>query len=353
MRHSARIATTLIGALAATSSGCDRDALPNVSPDLAGTAPDFADPCSPRVLCGGACVDVAGNDATNCGGCGVRCVGVPCDHGRCIAVARVHPRFTGVTWPCGSCMGPVLVALADIDGDGQLDVVTANEGSGDVTVLPNLGAGRLGAAVSARGVPLPRALLVASLNARLDALPDVAVAAGSWNGVQLLINRGGRLTPAGVVPTAGSPEALALANVNGDLGSDLIIASADTHQLEIRLGDGSGDFLGMSPVFVPLESGANAVAAADLDGDQRPDFVVVLPALQRAVMVINRGNGAFAAGLPFTAAAGGVRGGLSILDLDLDGVPDIAQWGAATIAYLFRGPGMRGSAPPFPKTRCR
>jgi hypothetical protein len=121
--------------------------------------------------------------------------------------------------------GPRYVAAADLDGDGDQDLATANEDSGNVTILKNGGTG--------------------------DFLEP----------------------PSSPEPAEAGPRALAVADFEGDGDRDLAVANASNTVTILRNG-GSGNFV--EPVSSPeLSSGTpTAVAAADLDGDADPDLAV-------------------------------------------------------------------------------
>src|SRR5215831_9769199 len=66
------------------------------------------------------------------------------------------------------------IAVADLNGDGKLDLVTANFGSGDVSVLIGNGSGGFALAERLVGGASPFSVAVGDLNR--DGKPDLAVA---------------------------------------------------------------------------------------------------------------------------------------------------------------------------------
>ncbi|MCA9539815.1 MAG: VCBS repeat-containing protein [Myxococcales bacterium] len=89
----------------------------------------------------------------------------------------------GRAWPCGN--GPTHLALADLDGDGDVDVVTADrgdfdfarrqtEGGATLTVLLNDGRGGLGERVTLALPAAPTGVAVGDIDG--DGVPDLAAA---------------------------------------------------------------------------------------------------------------------------------------------------------------------------------
>jgi len=139
----------------------------------------------------------------------------------------------------------------------------------------------------------------------------------------MLNNGKGGLTAAQSSYEAGyGVTALASGDFNGDGKLDLAVTSAATTILD---GNGQGGLqqpvgyavLGEGPSFPAL-----AVAAADLNGDGRPDLVMSNYSDRSISVVLNRGHGTFTQGaiykLPYPPAS------LAIGDFNGDGKPDVA-----------------------------
>src|SRR5690242_12962007 len=88
----------------------------------------------------------------------------------------------------GNGAGPVSVTVADVNGDGFPDLITANGGDGSVSLLSNDGHGGFASAVSYAAGTDPVAVAVADLNG--DGFPDLVVADMRANSVQVLLNDG-------------------------------------------------------------------------------------------------------------------------------------------------------------------
>jgi len=78
------------------------------------------------------------------------------------------------------------MTLADVDGDGALDVVTANTQNDTVSVLPNDGHGAFGTFFNFETGAHPGAVAVADVTG--DGQPDVITANRSNDDVSVLVN---------------------------------------------------------------------------------------------------------------------------------------------------------------------
>ena len=138
---------------------------------------------------------------------------------------------------------PNSVTLADVNGDGALDIVTANAGSNNVTVLLGDGTGNFSAAT---GSPfsmgsLPYYVVVADVNG--DGLPDLLTANNGGDNVSVrLANGSGGFDAATSVSVGTGPYMLSVGDVNGDGKLDLVTANTGSDNVSVMLGDGSGGF---------------------------------------------------------------------------------------------------------------
>jgi hypothetical protein len=236
---------------------------------------------------------------------------------------------------------PFSLALGDLNGDGNLDVVVANYGSNDLSVRLGDGAGGIGAAGSYATGSGAISVALGDLNA--DGKLDAVVTNRGANTVSILIGDGtGGFTPAASLSSGPGPRHVALGDLDGDGRLDLVVAHESGTTVAVFMGNGSGGFapavnhaVGSSPVFVAL---------GDLNGDGRLDAVVTNGGSNTVSVMIGDGTGGFA---PATShAVGSVPNSLGIADLDGDGKLDVVvtNYSSNTLSVLM-GDGAGGFAP--------
>jgi VCBS repeat-containing protein len=173
---------------------------------------------------------------------------------------------------------PNSVAVADLNGDGKLDIVTANFGgfntSNNVSVLLGNGDGSFQPQTKYAVTGTPISIAIGDLNA--DGRPDLAVASDDTNTVSVLLGNGdGTFQPETTHVASVGPSGIAIADFDGDGKLDLVTANFGSNtvsaSLSLLLGNGDGTF--QAQTNYPTATASNHVAVADLNGDSRPDAV--------------------------------------------------------------------------------
>ena len=234
--------------------------------------------------------------------------------------------------------------LADLDGDGDLDVVISNDRPDPKLVYVNDGTGRFHVG-SSFGRPEweTRNATVADLDG--DGLPDIVVAnrSGSSSTSYVCFNKGaGRFGPDCVAVAPYPATTITAADFNGDGLIDLAVPHRDGGQSRVYLAGPKGQFSSERTIaFGPPNATIRMADAADLDGDGLLDIVAIDERVGTSVYLAERG-GSFRAGVAVgqptpTPYALGVR------DLNGDDRPDIVvgHVEAPTTVYFNDGSGRR------------
>jgi len=239
---------------------------------------------------------------------------------------------------------PSGVAIGDLNGDGTPDLVVANAGNQDVSVLLATGhGGYLPPRVYATG-PLDSffggSLFVTSIvlgDFNNDGVLDIAVTVSGQSGwVSVLLGNGDGSFQPGVKYTftsSNNPRSIVVGDFNGDGHPDLAVLDANAYGgvVQVLLNRGDGTFTAAPPSA--LSASASTVAVGDFNGDGKLDLAV--SSFTQVTILLGRGDGTFQTGwtsapLPHPDGGAGIAAG----DLNGDGHPDLAVrdiWGRVTV----------------------
>ncbi len=211
------------------------------------------------------------------------------------------------------------VTAADLDGDGDTDLVTANTFDGSVSVLLGNGDGTYAAAVNYGVGANPSSVIAADLDGDGDI--DLAVANTFSDNVSVLLGHGDGTFAARVDYGVGSfPQSVTTADLDGDGEADLAVVNSGDNNVSVLLNNGDGTFA--SKVDYSVGSGALSVTAADLDGDGDIDLAVAVQFDFQVAVLLNSGSGTFAAYVDYRV--GSTPWSVTAADLDGDGDMDLA-----------------------------
>jgi hypothetical protein len=211
---------------------------------------------------------------------------------------------------------PRAVVAADFDGDGRLDLASADTGGNDFTLLHGRGDGTF-AAVQMAGVGShPVALAVGDLDG--DGRPDLVCADANSNDVMVLRPVGGLLRSAGTFPVEDRPLGLTLGDFNGDGRPDVAAVNLFTRDVAVLLDSGAGTLVNGSTLLVGNVS--VTLAAADFDGDGRTDLLTAGGNPPGFAAFSGLGDGRFQGA---EGSLGPYPFGLATADFNGDGRPDL------------------------------
>ncbi|MCI0684527.1 MAG: FG-GAP-like repeat-containing protein, partial [Gemmataceae bacterium] len=249
---------------------------------------------------------------------------------------------------------------ADVNGDGQPDLVlTSTQGGDQVSVLLGNADGTfqaprqyaVGAGQAAISVREP---VVADFTG--DGILDIVVPNYFSADISLLIGNGdGTFQPQRRFDAVYKANSAAAGDFNGDGIRDLAVMdrSAGTATVAILLGRGDGTFLPPERIVVPFGRGdASPVRVGDLNGDGRDDLAVFGANDVQFHVLLGNGDGTFAPGGVFST--GEVMFDAQLADLNGDQILDVIIGGGNTGSVVvrlgngdgtFQNPQQYGTAP--------
>ncbi len=240
-----------------------------------------------------------------------------------------HSDFSVGTNPCW-------ISVGYFNGDGIPDLVTANYGSDNVSVLLGTGTGTFGAASNYSAGTGPASVAVGNFNA--DGIPDLAVAnMGSDNLSVLLGNGDGTFGPKTDFPAGTGPATVAVGDFDGDHKLDLAVTNSGSDNVSVLLGDGDGTFTAASGSPISVGDSPHSVVVGYFNSDGAQDLVVGNRDSDNVSVLLGDGDGTFtpASGSPISVGSGPQQ--IAVGDFNGDGAPDLAVANASSnyVSILF------------------
>ncbi|WP_324679125.1 FG-GAP-like repeat-containing protein [Hymenobacter sp. GOD-10R] len=225
--------------------------------------------------------------------------------------------------------GPSQVVLGDVDADGDLDLITANSRTifpGTLSVRLNNGSGSFSGSIEVPVGDTPHAVALGDVDGDgdLDLLAANYTTSSSTTSstVSVRLNDGlGSFNIAAPDVSVGTrPLSIAVGDVDNDGDLDFVTANSNTSTASVRLNNGFGNFSGGTEVQV--EFNPESIVFGDVDGDGDLDLAVANRVSSKASVCLNNGSGTFTS--TQLLAVGAEPHGIAVGDIDGDGDLDLA-----------------------------
>ena len=235
----------------------------------------------------------------------------------------------------GARFDSTAVALADLDNDGDIDLIGGGDyengsvDNGAVTIRRNNGNGTFGSAeiiMFANFVPMPKELTTGRINS--DDFADIVAAVPSGRAIEGFVTvnsngSGGFNTPS-YYEASQQTFHVAVVDLDNDGDGDVITVANSSAAITVHENAGDGSF----PVLTRYEvaSLSDAVESADIDNDGDIDIVVNgeldIASNDPLVKILkNNGNGTFAPAIDYTPVRNFAD--MKLRDINGDGFVDL------------------------------
>jgi gliding motility-associated-like protein len=225
--------------------------------------------------------------------------------------------FSGTTDIAVGSQPRGLVAV-DLDGDGDLDFATSNYNANTMTVRLNNGAGGFSGGGDFAVGGRPQSITASDIDG--DGDQDLLVSNETSSDISIRINNGnGVFSNAPDVPVTSFPFSLTVGDVDGDGDIDLLAGNYSSNTVSVKLNNGAGIFSGNTDV--PVGASPRGVAVADVDNDGDLDMLAANASSNNVSVRLNNGTGIFSG--TNNIAVGSFPGSVITADVDSDGDQDL------------------------------
>ncbi|CAF0997315.1 unnamed protein product [Adineta steineri] len=236
---------------------------------------------------------------------------------------------------------PQYVITDDINKDGNLDIITVSSGSNTMSIIMGYGNGTFTDQIiypTGTG-SYPNAIVMSDLNN--NNRRDFVVAnrgsdsIGIFFGFEYVYFQDPQIYP---ILNAQNPYAIVVSNFNNDNYLDIAVASINSNNLAILLGQKNGTFTLIATYITGNKSNPTMLSVRDLNNDNQMDIIVANPGNDNIGVYYGYGNGSFANMIAYPTGINSNPRVMAFDDFNNDNLTDMVSVNAITnsIGILLR-----------------
>jgi len=197
---------------------------------------------------------------------------------------------------------PTSVAMGDVNGDGLIDLVANARGAEAVSIVLASGPGVFQRARKHRTGKVPLAVILDDFDG--DGRLDLAVPL-TFDKMEIHLGQGGGLFKRGMTYSTGSRS---FSGVSGDFDEDghrdIVLATSSSQASAIRLFRGRGDGTFAKPTRMIEGLRPLVLIKKDMNGDGREDLIAASGQGDNLYLLLSRGDGTFDEATAFSGGGG-------------------------------------------------
>jgi hypothetical protein len=240
----------------------------------------------------------------------------------------------------GTKSQPSSLSIYDFNNDGRMDIIVCNHGIRNIAILLGYGNGSFATmgTYSTGARSSPQATEIADMNK--DGQMDIVVVNSITNNVGILFGRGDGSFSTLVSYSTGigsGPTSLAVGDFNNDSRLDIVVSNYDGSNVGIFIESSNGGFENQVTYSTGYLSLPFWVAVEDFDEDGRLDIAVSNYNNNNVGIFLGYGNGSFAPIVKYSTGIGSAPKQVRVADFNNDNILDIAvaNYGTNNIVVLF------------------
>ncbi len=235
---------------------------------------------------------------------------------------------------------PYAGASDDFNNDTLLDLVIANEGTNSIGIFLayNYTSFQSQMTFSSSDSLGPIGVVISNFNN--DNYLDIAAVFYTVDQVGILLGCGNGCFSSMITHSTGDnsrPFGIAVGDFNNDGQLDIVVTNSRTDNVGVLLGYGNGSFTAVITYSTGGSSYPTAVAVGDINNDDQLDIIVSNFAACNVGILFGYGNGSFSVVKTYSTGETSFPYSFTLIDLDIDGQLDIivANFGASNIGIFF------------------